>query len=242
MNGHDRVLEALQEETLECTLCELARTRSEVVFGEGSMDDGCIMFVGEAPGADEDATGLPFVGESGRFLDELLLFHGSSERLREMQEAYNQEKKLDYDQLREALREDERIFYTNVVCCRPPHNRDPNRAEMAACRPRLEKTIYLVDPIVIVTLGKVALNWLTGKNFKITSDHGRLFEVTIQGRHVPLRYPVFPLVHPAMILREGDHDREGSWAQTTDRELTDLFEYVDATRNTIYGDPIPNRK
>ncbi len=241
MNGHDEALVVLEEETLKCTQCELARTRGEVVFGEGSTDEGCIMLIGEAPGADEDASGLPFVGESGRFMDEMMLFHGSSGRLKEIQEGYNKEWDLDYDQLREALREDERLFYTNVVCCRPPNNRDPNRAEMAACRARLEKTIYLVDPLAIVTLGKVALNWLTGKNFKITADHGRLLEVTIQGRHVPIKYPLFPLVHPAMILREGDHNRDGSWARTTDRELADLFEYVDRTRNVVYGDPFPDR-
>jgi len=231
----------LQLEYADCDLCGLRRGRTNVVFGEGSIDEGSIMIIGEAPGAQEDQHGVPFVGNSGKFLDEMLLFHGSSDRLRALQEDYREDRDLDYNALREALIEDERIFYTNVVCCRPADNRDPNRQELSACWDRLRRTIYIIDPVLIITLGKVPMKWLTKKYSSITKDHGRLKELTIEGELGPIRYPLFPLLHPSFILREGDHDSEDSWARITDQELETAFDFVDLARNKLLGEPVPRR-
>ena len=104
------------------------------------------------------------------------------------------------------------------------------------------KTIYLIDPLVIVTLGKEPLEWLMKKSFAITSDRGRLLEMTMEGLYTPIRYPVFALLQPAFILREGNHEAEGSWAQKTDDDLTTLFRYVDMVRHKLLSEPVPERE
>lgn len=189
----------------DCQRCILHQTRKNVVFGEGNPDAD-IMFVGEAPGADEDKSGRPFVGQSGDIL------WG-------MWEAIGQD------------RDD--VFVTNVVGCRPPKNRDPSGAEKAACLPRLHEIIYLVDPLVIVTLGKYALNALcSGKTWGIEANHGELFSgphpsVRVKGERngaeipgrvlprkggdkltYPLDYDVVALYHPAYIARQDSYDKK----------------------------------
>lgn len=233
----------LQDEYESCEKCDLCKGRDLAVFGEGSVGDGTVMLVGEAPGQEEDGCGYPFVGPAGRMLDELLLFQGHTKRLQEMQQRYNDNLLLDYEVLRQYLIEDEGLFYTNMVLCRPPENRDPSPKEMHSCRERLQRTIRIIDPICVVSLGKVALNGLMqSTKFKITKDHGRLYELKIPGEHVPeIRYPLFSLLHPSFIVREGNHDRKDSWANKTEDELEELFELVDETRNLIYGTPVPER-
>lgn len=130
-----------------CTICaELAATRTQVV--PGSCPEGAdVLLVGEAPGAEEDTAGVPFVGRSGRLLDELLAGAG--------------------------LHRD-RVAVANVLKCRPPRNRTPHRAEVEACRPWLQRQVELADPVVLVTLGGTALQWAYGRTARIASLRGRV--------------------------------------------------------------------
>ncbi|MGE3797973.1 MAG: uracil-DNA glycosylase family protein, partial [Thermomicrobiales bacterium] len=123
------MLENIAAEVRVCTLCELARTRTHAVPGEGP-ERAPIMFIGEGPGLNEDQQGRPFVGASGKFLTELI------ER---------------------AGLEREEVFITNVVKCRPPGNRDPLPDELAACSGYLQRQIDAIDPTVIVTLGRFSM-------------------------------------------------------------------------------------
>jgi DNA polymerase len=139
------------------------------VFGNGDSDAD-LMFVGEGPGAEEDRQGLPFVGRAGRLLDELL---GGIEMSRE------------------------NVFVTNVIRCRPPGNRDPQPEEIDACRPYLERSVDLIQPRVIATLGNFATKLLSGNPTGITKVRG-----TPQIRELGSRTVfLLPLFHPAAALR-----------------------------------------
>lgn len=162
-----------------CTLCPLAEGRTNVVFGNGDADAD-LMFVGEAPGAEEDRQGLPFVGRAGGLLTELLT---------EI----------------EMSRDD--VFVTNVLLCRPPGNRDPQPEEIEACRPYLERKIELIEPRVIATLGNFATKLLTGSRVGITRVRGTPQVHTLGGRSVlvmPLFHPAAALRTPSLAetLRE----------------------------------------
>ena len=138
----------------ECTRCpELVESRSQIVNGTGPADAD-VLFVGEGPGAQEDAEGEPFVGRSGGVLD---------------------------DALRDAglARADVRI--TNCVRCRPPENRDPTKEELDNCRGYLEREINEVDPELVVTLGKVPSEHLLGRSVAVTKEAGDLSDVRIEG-------------------------------------------------------------
>jgi DNA polymerase len=158
-------LESLRLQTLDCAQCKLCETRTQVVFGVGS-DRPRILFIGEGPGADEDAQGEPFVGRAGRLLTGLILAMG-------------------------LVRED--VYITNVVKCRPPENRNPEPAEIASCRPILQRQIELLDPRLIVTLGNVPLKALHPQAGGITRARGTPF--TYQ------RWQVLPTFHPSYLLR-----------------------------------------
>ncbi|MFN3421301.1 MAG: uracil-DNA glycosylase, partial [Armatimonadota bacterium] len=120
-NERFAALEELHQQILVCTKCPLAKGRTQAVPGEGNPS-AKVMFIGEAPGEQEDAQGRPFVGPAGRFLNELLALAGLSR---------------------------EEVFITNTVKCRPPNNRTPSNEEMAACHPYLEAQIALIQPKVI---------------------------------------------------------------------------------------------
>lgn len=128
-------LEALRAEVAECTACPLHQGRTQTVFGVGDPD-AAVMFVGEAPGAEEDRQGEPFVGRAGKLLDAMLAAIG-----------------LD--------RNAGGVFIANVLKCRPPNNRDPEAAEVAQCEGYLRRQIELVAPDVLVALGRVAAQELT---------------------------------------------------------------------------------
>jgi uracil-DNA glycosylase len=149
--------------------CPLKEVRTKLVFGAGNANAD-LMFVGEAPGANEDKQGLPFVGRAGNLLDQLLQEVG-------------------------IQRSD--VFITNVICCRPPGNRDPLPEEIDACKPYLHRKIELIEPKVICTRGNFATKLLTGSPMGITKVHGRPQEREVAGRVVLL----FPLFHPAAALR-----------------------------------------
>jgi len=145
-------LEQVAAEAATCTRCDLHRSRTQVVFGQGDPHAD-LMFVGEAPGFHEDRQGLPFVGPSGQLLNRLLGDIG-------------------------LRRED--VYICNVVKSRPPRNRDPQPDEIAACRPWLDAQIRLVDPKVVVTLGNFAAKTLLETTTGITRLRGRTFP--FQGR------------------------------------------------------------
>jgi DNA polymerase len=162
-------LVALFKEVSSCTKCSLHETRTKAVFGAGNADAD-LMFVGEAPGAEEDRQGLPFVGRAGQLLNQLLEEIGLS-------------------------RED--VFIANVLKSRPPGNRDPQPAEIAACEPYLFQQVRLIEPKVVCTLGNFATKLLTGSPVGITKVRGAPQMHDLGGRPVQL----LPLFHPAAALR-----------------------------------------
>jgi uracil-DNA glycosylase len=164
-------LKAVWHEARECTRCPLADTRTTVVFGNGDADAD-LMFVGEAPGANEDREGLPFVGQAGKLLDKLLDEIG-----------------LDRGQ----------VFVANVLKCRPPGNRDPQPGEIESCEPYLFQQVELIEPLVVCTLGNFATKLLRGDSTGITRLHGQAEVRTIGSRTVrlfPLFHPAAALYTP----------------------------------------------
>jgi len=156
-------LTAVFHEARGCTRCpELARTRTQVVFGSGNADAD-LMFVGEAPGAKEDEQGVPFVGAAGKLLDELLAGVG-------------------------LARSD--IFIANVLKCRPPGNRDPQPGEIDNCQDYLMRQVQLIAPRVICTLGNFSTKLLRGDTTGISRLHGQAEIITIGNRAVRL-YPLY---------------------------------------------------
>lgn len=161
--------EVLRDDALACTSCKLAGLgRSQVVFGVGDPRAE-VMFVGEGPGAEEDRLGLPFVGRSGKLLDRLVA-----------------------DELGRTRAQ---VYIANVVKCRPPGNRDPQPDEIAACRGWLDRQIELIDPTVVVTLGKFAAQLLLDTDVPIGALRGRV--------HAFGDRALVPTFHPAYALRGG---------------------------------------
>ena len=171
----------------DCRLCRLSEKRNHVVVGEGGAHSK-VMFVGEGPGAEEDRTGRPFVGQAGKLLDRMILAMG-----------------LDRD----------RVYIANVVKCRPPGNRDPQDEEMAACSPFLDRQVDLIRPDVIVALGRIAAQRLTGTSKPIGALRGRWASY----RGIPL----MPTFHPAYLLRQPLEKRK-VWddLKTVRRRLTGM--------------------
>lgn len=156
----------VEEQIRGCTLCDLSRTRTNAVPGEGNWSAD-IMFIGEAPGFHEDRNGEPFVGASGKFLNEML-------------------EAIDLDR--------SSVYITNVVKCRPPGNRDPLPDELAACSTYIDRQIELVNPKVVVTLGRFSMSRWFPKE-RISRIHGN-----------PQRFgniTVVPMYHPAAALHQG---------------------------------------
>ena len=173
-------LKLVYEQARGCTRCpEFVATRTQVVFGAGNADAD-LMFVGEAPGANEDRMGRPFVGQAGKLLDQLLV---------------------------EVGLERGDVFISNVLLCRPPGNRDPHPVEIENCQEYLFRELELIQPRVVCTLGNFATKLLRGDNTGITRVHGR-DEVRVVGtravRLYPLYHPAAALYTPRMleILRE----------------------------------------
>jgi DNA polymerase len=161
------------------------------------------MIVGEAPGADENNDGIPFTGKSGRHLLQLLeKVWGNEENLEKIREITDDQEY--FRQVRDMV--EDRVFFTNAVLCMPEDNRTPSSKELKNCRERLHKTIYAVDPQIILAFGKTAASTILGKNVAIQNRKGDIFDVSITspvtGRKV--RYPMMALLHPSSLLRKGD--------------------------------------
>jgi len=159
-------LDALQELIGDCKRCKLHQGRKSLVFGEGDPR-ARLVFVGEGPGRDEDIAGKPFVGEAGRLLTRIIE-NGMGLQRRD-------------------------VYICNVVKCRPPGNRDPEKDEVETCLPFLEEQIRIIKPEVICTLGRVAGRTFLGDEFRITRDRGTWR--SYKG------IPLMPTFHPAYLLR-----------------------------------------
>lgn len=159
-------LEELRAECLECRRCKLCETRTNVVFGTGN-EHADVMFIGEGPGENEDLQGEPFVGRGGKLLDDMLEL-------------------IDLDR--------SQVYIANMVKCRPPKNRDPLPEEQSACAEWLSRQLELIDPKLIVCLGRIAAMRFIRSDFRISREHGQWFDVN--GRRVMALY------HPAALLRD----------------------------------------
>jgi len=160
--------DTLRSTALACTKCRLAGSRTNVVFGVGDPNAD-LMFIGEAPGRDEDLKGEPFVGRAGQLLTDII-----------------KAMKLSRDQ----------VYIANVIKCRPPENRNPEPDELDACRPFIRRQVELIKPKVIVTLGRFALQSLTEKAYGITSVRGQWLEYN-GVKVMPTYHPAYLLRNPA---------------------------------------------
>lgn len=149
-----------------CQKCELCKTRHNVVVGKGNHS-ARVMFVGEAPGQTEDEQGEPFVGVAGQLFSDMLLIMG--------------------------LTRDE-VYITNILKCRPPHNRDPHPSEQLACIDYLKSQLNLVKPELVVCLGRIAAMQLISSDYKITRQHGEFVKKD--------DYFITALYHPSALLRD----------------------------------------
>lgn len=159
-------LENLYKKCNECRACPLHKTKTNTVFGVG-RSDADIMFVGEAPGENEDLTGEPFVGRAGKLFDKYL-------------EAVGMKR--------------ENIYIANILKCRPPKNRDPQKDEEEACIGFLREQVRIINPSLIVCLGRISAMRLIKPDFKITAEHGIFFE---KGKFV-----MTAVYHPSALLRD----------------------------------------
>lgn len=158
--------EELQSQCNTCTDCGLCQTRTNVVFGVGPKNAD-VMFIGEGPGEQEDMKGEPFVGAAGKFLDDMLTIIDLSRR---------------------------NCYIANIVKCRPPHNRDPQDIEQDACIAYLRNQAALIQPKIIVCLGRIAAKRIIDPDFRITKDHGTWI----------LRNNIWmtAIYHPSALLRD----------------------------------------
>ena len=156
----------LEASCQSCQGCQLAQTRHHAVFGVGNRESR-LLFVGEGPGEQEDLQGIPFVGPAGKLLDDMLSI-------------------IDVNR--------EKCYIANVVKCRPPRNRDPQPQEQEACMPYLKNQIDLINPQIIVCLGRIAAQQMISPDFRITRDHGQW--TFRDGRWLTALY------HPSALLRD----------------------------------------
>lgn len=165
--------DGLKSVCADCTRCGLCETRHNVVFGVGN-EDADIMFVGEGPGEQEDLKGQPFVGPAGKLLDDMLCI---------------------IDLSRET-----NCYIANIVKCRPPQNRDPLPAESEACMPWLREQFRLIQPKIVVCLGRIAAQRMIRQDFSVTREHGQIINkggILFMGTF-----------HPAALLRQPQNKPE----------------------------------
>ncbi len=184
----------LKAECEQCRKCEIAQNRHNMVFGDGNPH-ARVMFIGEGPGEHEDLQGIPFVGPAGKLLDDML----------EM---------IDLNR--------EKVYIANIIKCRPPRNRDPLPEEKRNCFDYLDRQIALVDPAIIVCLGRIAAFDIIRDNFRITREHGLWYRV--RGRMCMALY------HPSALLRDPSKRPE------TFMDLRGLRQQIRAICPEVYAD------
>jgi DNA polymerase len=170
--GSANTIEALRQSLAGFSECPLAMTATNLVFSDGNPEAGLVL-VGEAPGAEEDLAGRPFVGASGQLLDRMLASIG--------------------------LTRERDLLITNLIPWRPPGNRPPTETEVNTCLPFLLRHLTLLRPRLLVTLGALSTRALTGRDDGIRRQRGRWQSVTIPG--LPQEIPTLPMLHPAYLLR-----------------------------------------
>lgn len=226
-----------------CGLCQF-RPNDDIVFGDGNPDSK-VMIIGEAPGEEEEDCGVPFVGPSGKLLNQILAITSDDVGIQEMYRWYNRGRhtKEDTNYFNEKMLDWRRteFFITNTIACRPPDNRQPTKPEIDACWERLYNLIYTVDPWFIITLGRPAIQTLMGKQIEVTKLRGTIFEVEIPGRKVTYKIPTMACFHPSYLLRQADwKSRTGSFMQTV-RDFHAALTYVDGLKFHQAGIPLPSR-
>ena len=167
-------IDIIEAEVKSCVKCELSKGRTNTVFARGDSVSNAVMFIGEGPGEEEDLQGLPFVGRGGKLLDAMI---AALPKLRNKD-----------------------IYITNMVKCRPPGNRDPKPEELQACRPYLDQQIDLIQPEIIVTIGKVAANSLL--------DNDTVMRDLRNAVHEYRGCKLVCLYHPAYLLRAQQQKRQ----------------------------------
>lgn len=177
--------EELEHQCQHCVRCGLCQTRNNVVFGVGPRNAD-VMFIGEGPGEQEDLQGEPFVGAAGKLLDDMLSIIDLSR---------------------------ENCYIANIVKCRPPHNRDPQEGEQEACIDYLRNQVALIQPKIIVCLGRIAAKRIIEPDFRITKEHG----TWILRNHIWIT----AIYHPSALLRDVS-------------KRPDTFEDLLEIRNKIY--------
>jgi uracil-DNA glycosylase family 4 len=194
VSTQDRVsaLHAILEDIGDCTRCRLHKGRTNLVFGTGNPNAE-LMFIGEGPGADEDAQGLPFVGRAGQLLNNMIAAMG-------------------------LKRED--VYIANIVKCRPPQNRTPEKDECDTCSPFLMRQISVIQPKAIVALGATAAKNLLGLSDSMSSLRGRSYEFTPPG-YAADAIRLFVTYHPAYLLRDPRQKKE-AW-----KDLQLVMKYLD---------------
>jgi DNA polymerase len=170
----DAVWQQLERDVANCTKCELHTSRTQTVFGTGDKNAD-LLIIGEAPGRDEDLQGEPFVGRAGQLLNAMLAAIG-----------------LDREQ----------VYIANILKCRPPNNRDPQAEEAAACNPWLQQQIALIQPAVILALGRIAAHNLLNTEQSLAALRGK--------QHSYAGIPLLVSYHPAYLLRK-PVDKRKSW-------------------------------
>lgn len=169
-------LEKIAEEISVCRKCKLCETRTNTVPGRGSQNP-TLLIIGEGPGAEEDKSGLPFVGKAGQYMDKWMDAIG--------------------------LSREKDLFISNIVKCRPPGNRDPLTEEMSACLPYLERQIKILKPGLILSVGRISSQVLTGKSEGIGRLRGRTYDYKGTA--------LIPTYHPSGVLRNPDEYRKPVW-------------------------------
>lgn len=167
-------LKALRKKIGDCQRCKLSASRTNIVFGEGNPQ-AKLMFIGEGPGMAEDIQGRPFVGDAGKLLTRLI-------------------EKMGFK------RED--VYIANIVKCRPPMNREPEEDEINACKPFIEEQIKIINPGVIISLGKISAQNLINTKVPISKLRGRFYDY--------IDIPLMPTFHPAYLLRN-PKDKQLTW-------------------------------
>lgn len=156
-----------KSELEHCVSCEICKTRKQIVLGDGNLNAD-IMIIGEAPGANEDEQGKPFVGRAGQLLTNMLLSIGIDRK---------------------------NVYIANILKCRPPNNRDPSPEEIKNCMPFLQKQIAVIQPKVMITLGRIASQALLNTDKTMGNLRGKVFE------YGEAKIPLIPTYHPAYLLR-----------------------------------------
>lgn len=188
-------MEELEDAIRNCSRCKLCKNRTNIVFGIGN-ENANIMFIGEGPGADEDKQGIPFVGKAGQLMNKAFDALGIN-------------------------RED--VYIANIVKCRPPNNRDPEPDEIQGCMNYLRNQVIIVKPKIIVLLGRIALQNILGKEYKITASRG----IWVEKKGILY----MPTWHPAALLR--DETKKIDF-------INDLKEVIKKEREFDKKDPVPN--